>query len=464
MTLPPHADPLLTGPREARITGLVVPRVAHDVWLRRPQWARAVLSTAKRPDAESLALLSWLVLFVDHDETMAASLAFDALKRPGDTRFASAALAEVLLRREQYDDALEVIAAARCRFAHIPWYDLTLGDALVEAGRVEEAEVLMERASSHPVLRRHALKRLSRLPLGRDDGTRARRFLEQLVALAPNYLVYASDYVSLGRLQLEDGDLQAAAVTWRRGLTTYPRHHELRALLFDHFGDPGPAVTPRIAAVNEDELGVRRIPVRSPLITARTGVLRVVKEAITGQLEPGDVIALAESAAAIGQGRFLPLELVRPGLLATFLSSFVAEWGPLHSPEGMQGAVMEAGRLRVAVAAGAGAVGKGLGRRGWFYRVAGRRTAMIDDVAGCLPPYDHHIIFGPGHPEELATDLAADLACPVAIVDANHYSGASVISASEGVDRTWLTRALADNPAGNEDEQTPVVIVRRLTT
>jgi len=115
------------------------------------------------------------------------------------------------------------------------------------------------------------------------------------------------------------------------------------------------------------------------------------------------------------------------------------------------------------LAAAAGGTGKAVGRPGWFYRVAGPRTAMIDDVAGCLPPHDHHVIFGPADPDRLSGDLAAELGCPVAVVDANHRTGAWVVGASAGVDRSWLAQALADNPAGNEDEQTPVVLVRRVT-
>ena len=38
---------------------------------------------------------------------------------------------------------------------------------------------------------------------------------------------------------------------------------------------------------------------------------------------------------------------------------------------------------------------------------------------------------------------------------------AGVVAASGGVDRRWLEAALNDNPAGNQDERTPVVIVRR---
>ena len=87
---------------------------------------------------------------------------------------------------------------------------------------------------------------------------------------------------------------------------------------------------------------------------------------------------------------------------------------------------------------------------------------MIDDVAACMPPHDHHVLFGPRDPDGLARSLAAQLGCEVAIVDANHLSGAWVVGATPKVDRRWLTAALADNPAGNEDERTPIVLVRRI--
>jgi hypothetical protein len=158
----------------------------------------------------------------------------------------------------------------------------------------------------------------------------------------------------------------------------------------------------------------------------------------------------------------VPLELIKPGPLARLLSRFVGTIGPLHSPEGMQGAIMEAGRARVLAGAAAGALGKLVRRRGWFYRVAGPGAAMIDDVAAAMPPHDHHIVFGPREPRQLATELARRLGCGVAIVDANHLTGAWVVGASPGVDAAWVEAALSDNPAGNEDERTPIVILRPL--
>jgi tetratricopeptide (TPR) repeat protein len=438
---------------------------AAQIWLRRPDRARSLLSPdcsdAAGLDGPSQALLAWLILGEEGDEKEAEAMARGALDQPGDTRFAAAVLAEVLLRRGEYDQAVEVIQAARSRLPGVAWYEITLADALLEAGRLDDAEEVLERAVNREQLRRHALKRLSRLALERGDRVRARSLFEALVDMAPDYLVYASDYVALGIIQLEDGDPEAARSTWRNGAAVYPRHGELQRLRSEHLGEDSPVAVPAVPPVAEQSLGVRRIPVRTPIISQRSGLIELIEPALAGVCQPGDVVALSESAVAAGQGRMLPLELVRPGRLAATLCRFVGEKGPLHSPEGMQGAVLEVGQLRVAAAAAAGAVGKVVGQKGWFYRVAGKSTAMIDDVGACLPPHDHHVIFGPRDPDALSTDLAATLGCPIAIVDANHRSGAWVVGASPGVDREWLALALSDNPAGNEDEQTPVVIVRR---
>ena len=434
---------------------------ARRAWLRRPAAAARLLDRAGPLSPDLLGLRAWLALVAERDEAGAERRAREALARSADARFASAALAEVLLRAGRRDEAVEVVRCARAARPDVRWYDLTLADALEEAGRVGEAREVLEAAAGHDRLRRHALKRLSRLALAAGDRDGARGWFEQLIGLAPDYLVYASDYETLIELQLEAGDADGARATWREAAKVYGRHAGLRALRERHFPDEPPMPAPRIAAVSEGEMGVRRLPIRTPMISARTGLLEVIGPATAEARRPGDVLALAESAAAAGQGRLLALELFEPDPLARTLSRFVGEVGPLHSHEGMQGAIMEAGRARILAGTVLGALGKLVGRRGWFYRVAGPRTAMIDDVAACIPPHDHHVIFGPLDADGLAASLAGALGCAVAVVDANHKTGAWVVGASGGVDREWVQEALRDNPAGNEDEQTPVVLVRR---
>lgn len=435
---------------------------AGRVWLRNPRRAIGLLDAGPgAPRGEALGLRAWLALIEERDDAGAERRARDALAQRADSRFAPAALAEVLLRQNRHDEAVQVLRAARSARPQVPWYALSLADALEEGGRLDEAVELLEAAAGRPPLRRHAVKRLSRLALQSGDRERALRWYGELVGLAPDYLVYASDYETLGRLQLDGGDREAARETWRAGAAIYARHAGLRRLRHEHFGEDEPLATPRIAPVSEAEEGVQRIPVRTPMISSRTGLLEVIDPATREARRSGDVLAVAESAAAAGQGRLVPLELILPGRLARFLSRFVGAIGPLHSAEGMEGAIMEAGRPRIMVAAVIGGLTRPLGRSGWFYRIAGPRTAMIDDVAACMPPHDHHVIFGPLDPERLAGELARALGCEVGVVDANHRTGAWVVGASPGTDARWLAQALRDNPAGNEDEQTPVVIVRR---
>ena len=47
-----------------------------------------------------------------------------------------------------------------------------------------------------------------------------------------------------------------------------------------------------------------------------------------------------------------------------------------------------------------------------------------------------------------------------AIVDANDLHKAKVLGASRGVDRAAVEQALLDNPHGNGDEQTPIVVLK----
>jgi tetratricopeptide (TPR) repeat protein len=437
---------------------------AKRIWLRDPARAVALLDGGGGSvgDGEALAVRAWLALTYERDEAVAERKARASLAAGGDTRLASAALAEVLLRRGEYDEVLEVLEAARAKLPGVPWYELTIADALAEAGRVDEATARLEAVVDREPLRRHALKRLSRLALDAGDRAAALRWFGELVGIAPNYLVYASDYVTLAELQLEAGDEGGARETLSKGAAIYPRNAALRAMRRERFGEEEELGEATLAPVLEERVGAHRIPVRTPMITGRTGLLPVIDEATRDLRRPGDVIAVGESPAAAGQARIVPLELVKPGPLARVLCRFVGKVGPLHSPEGMQGAIMEAGRAKVLAGTAAAVAGKLARRRGWFYRVAGPGTAMIDDVAAAMPPHDHHVVFGPRDPDELAAELAEGLGCGVAVVDANHLTGAWVVGASPGVDSEWVTAALMDNPAGNEDEQTPVVILRPL--
>lgn len=99
-----------------------------------------------------------------------------------------------------------------------------------------------------------------------------------------------------------------------------------------------------------------------------------------------------------------------------------------------------------------------------FYQFAGDQARLIDDVTGTLPPYDQFIVLGPANPEEVVEQIRQATGLEAAIVDVNDLKAVKILAATPQVDAQLLIQALRDNPAGNADEQTPLVLVRPATS
>jgi hypothetical protein len=205
--------------------------------------------------------------------------------------------------------------------------------------------------------------------------------------------------------------------------------------------------------------GLVAIPVRTRLIAAGDDLAQLVGEAIAGIARPGDVVAIAETAVAIAQSRFIPAEFIRPSRLALILSRRAGALATVNQPESLQLVIDQVGPRRVVWAALAHVLGRLRGKRGVFYEILGEAIAAIDGYTGTLPPYERAIVLGPAEPDRVAAGLAAVLGVHVAIVDANDLRRAKALGASPQLDREAVERALLGNPGGNGDEQTPLVVL-----
>jgi F420-0:gamma-glutamyl ligase len=209
-----------------------------------------------------------------------------------------------------------------------------------------------------------------------------------------------------------------------------------------------------------------RLPVRTHVVTEADDIVEVLARYAGPMVEPGDILFVSEKVVAITQGRAIPVEKIRVGTLAKLLWPRVSkvDYGiGLRSPYSMQCAIDECGRARVLLAAVAGAVGKLLGRKGDFYRVAGKQAAMIDaaGTAG-IDAFKGSVIMGPRDPDRVAQSIADRLGIGAAVVDVNDIGGSWAVGASRGVDRDLVEAALKDNPLGQGAEQTPCGILRAL--
>ncbi len=209
---------------------------------------------------------------------------------------------------------------------------------------------------------------------------------------------------------------------------------------------------------------VERIWVKTHVLNKGDELIEVVRHYAGSLLQPGDVLTIAESPVAVVQGRAIPISEIKPGFWASLLWRFVKKvpYGiGLRSPWSMQCAIDEVGLKRILRAAVAGFWGKLLGRSGDFYRVAGKQVAMIDaaHTSGVKEFYEC-VILGPKDPDGVARELSQALGCSVAVVDANDIFGCKVVGAAPGVNIPWVEEAMRDNPAGQGDNLTPIIILR----
>jgi len=209
-----------------------------------------------------------------------------------------------------------------------------------------------------------------------------------------------------------------------------------------------------------------RIPVETRILTSADTMSEIIREYALQHIQPGDILSLSESPVAITQGRAIPVDTLKISPLANILWRFVTKvpYGiGLRAPASMQCAIDECGAPRIVLAALAGFVGKLIGIKGLFYKVAGMQAALIDAAeTSVVPPYNHTVIKGPLHPEKVAQELSDEFGFPVAVMDINDIGGCWMIGASEGVSKHFMETVMKDNPQGQDDEMTPLCIIRRV--
>jgi F420-0:Gamma-glutamyl ligase len=210
----------------------------------------------------------------------------------------------------------------------------------------------------------------------------------------------------------------------------------------------------------EAPAGLTAIPIRTPLVRPGDDLVAAIERAVSGIARTGDVITVSETAVAIAQGELLAAEYVRPSRLAFAISRRADPMATISQPESIQLVIDRVGTWRVVYATLLQLAGRLVGRRGAFYEVMGEAVAAFDGYTGTMPPYERAIVFAPRDASGFARSVeeATGIAC--AVVDANDLGKAKVLGSSPGVSERNVEAALLDNPHGNSDEQTPIVVLK----
>ncbi|RIE05989.1 hypothetical protein SMC7_04875 [Candidatus Cryosericum terrychapinii] len=183
------------------------------------------------------------------------------------------------------------------------------------------------------------------------------------------------------------------------------------------------------------------------------------------QEHPTGVVTIASSVMSMCEGTLMWIGTFKPSRLARFLGPYTGHGNgtfvhwysyPKEAAWKVQAYIELAGTFRVLLGAGATVLGKLLHGKGWFYAVVGPVAKAVDSDK--VMPYDACLVPGPLDVEKSIAALACNGA-HISVVDVNDVFGAEIVASTEGVDEDWLRRSLEDNPAGNDDSMTPIVVV-----
>lgn len=202
------------------------------------------------------------------------------------------------------------------------------------------------------------------------------------------------------------------------------------------------------------------LPIHTHLLTPLDNPTEIVKRYVMPHAQAGDIVTIGETPVAIMQSRWFDPAQLKPGWVARRVCQFFLPTSSLASACGMQALVEVVGPTRVLLAFLGGSVAKLFGHAGGFYQLAGDQARLIDDVTGTLPPYDQFIVLGPANPQAVVEQIKAETGLEAAIVDVNDLQRVKVLAKTSGASEEFLQSALRANPAGNADEQTPVVLLR----
>jgi len=225
-----------------------------------------------------------------------------------------------------------------------------------------------------------------------------------------------------------------------------------------------------------------RFPVKTHFVGADDTFEGIIEKYVLPISQNNDIVALGQKIVSILQKRIVLKKDVKVGFWAKFLSKFAKKtpYGfSVGNPLKMQLALNMAGLPRIFWAGFCSMIAKLFGISGTFYRVAGHQINELDGFYGKFyPQYADMGLLGP-----IGCDLLCDklrekyrkYGLSFFVADVNDLGGnvlgrsqdlkgkpASNVSRSDAGWENLLLKILKDNPAGQSNEQTPIILIRRV--
>lgn len=192
----------------------------------------------------------------------------------------------------------------------------------------------------------------------------------------------------------------------------------------------------------------------------------LVEKYVRPLYQEGDMLSFGAKVMCMCVKSVKTRDEVKPGWWANHLWRFagINHTGVgMHEPYKLQLVIDMCGLPRVLLAAGLSAITKLFGVHGVFYRVCGKGVGGIDGfyTRSSFELYHEMALINPDNPVELCNQLARETGIPVVLMDANDLQR-DQLGKSDGFPLTdeQIQDAMADNPSGQGDELTPLILIR----
>jgi hypothetical protein len=208
-----------------------------------------------------------------------------------------------------------------------------------------------------------------------------------------------------------------------------------------------------------------RIPIKTHKIVFGEDFLSIVEKYVKPVAQGGDWIAISEKVVSVCQNNVRHISTVKASWLAKLITKGVKRYPQdvgFSIPEKMQTAIDISGYPRMILAMTIGIIGKAFGIRGIFWIIAGNRVSEIDGFNPvAMYPYNEYVALPPKNPKKVCQDVEDKFNMPSVIIDGNNIN-VEIIDKSMGLklDKKIIREILLDNPMGQDDEMTPIILVR----
>lgn len=195
--------------------------------------------------------------------------------------------------------------------------------------------------------------------------------------------------------------------------------------------------------------------------------VELVRRYVLPLWQEGDIVFSSEKVAAMCQDDTVQMSDVKLGFWAKFLSKFATRTTAgigMDEPYKLQLAIDMKGLPRILWASVCGAVCRLFGRRGVFYEIAGKDVAGIDGFYShsSFEVYHTMAVLMPSNPDALCKKVYDQTGVSTVLVDANDINQELLATSPDLADRDpkSLLDLIRDNPAGQDDELTPFILIR----